>query len=179
MFTFFCRANATDWFSSIHLYYHPLIKFKQTMQSPSANTWKQVLLANPFTEAGNTNLESFSKATLASTSKEARLRVLIEDPFTPMLAVAPVTELIKINFGVSNMGGTRYVTEDKVVGLEELSAVVTPVVFSLEDIESTVNVPIPTKTTLNNAKTVEDLTTMVVGARCIFPILAMFFSHLS
>ena len=134
----------------------------------SANTWKQILLTNPFEEAGNKNLKRFAKATLVSTAKEDRICALVEDKDTPILAVAPVTKLIKLYFGLSNLGVTRFVTDDKIVGFDGLSSIATPVVFELGNLETTVTVPHPTNTILKAAKTKEDLETAALGARSSF-----------
>ena len=74
-----------------------------------------------------------------------------------MLAVAPVTGLLKLYFGMTNLGGTRTDTVNKVVGPDGLDAVATPVVFSMTDIESLIRVQHPTIDTLVAAKTKEDL----------------------
>ena len=77
------------------------------MASHSENTWKKVLFTNPFFDAGNENLMSFASETLTATSEEDHLRALTEDHNTMMLAIAPVTNRIKLYFGLSNLGGTR------------------------------------------------------------------------
>ena len=135
------------------------------MSSHSANTWKQVLLTNPFFEAGNKNLQSFASATLATTPEAARLRALTEDHDTRMLAVALVTKMMKLYFGLSNLGGTRYVLEDKIVGLDGLNSLAIPLVFDMEDIKMTVSVGYPTKVSLKAAKELSDLASLNVGTR--------------
>ena len=79
------------------------------MPLATANTWKQALLSNRFAGAGNKNLQSFATATLETTQDDVRLRALTEDHMTPMMAVAPVTGQMKFYFGLSNLGGTRYI----------------------------------------------------------------------
>ena len=127
------------------------------MSLSKTNSWKKVLLDNNLADAGNKNLEAFAKATLQATSKHDRLRALTEDQDTAMLAVAPVTGLLKLCFGMTNLGGTRTDTVNKVVSLDGLDAVATPVVFSMTDIESLIQVQHLTIDTLVAAKTKEDL----------------------
>ena len=147
--------------------YHLLsIVIKQlTMSLPTVNTWKQAILANRFSDAGNKNLQSFMAATADSTTSDDRLRALTEDPLTTMLAVAPVTSKIKLYFGLSNLGGTRYVKDDKIVGFEGLSSSANPLVFSKTDVEALVTVTGPTKTDLKTVKTEKNLEDVPVGQR--------------
>ena len=127
----------------------------------TTNTWRNFILEDPEAIEANRNPNLFLEGTKASSSNDARLRELGQNPRTPIIAIAPVTGKMKLYFGFSNLGGTRTRQQNKMVAFEGIGPSATSLLFPEEGLTNLCNVRSPrvaSLTAATDAETFRNLT---------------------
>ena len=109
---------------------------------PTHPTWANWFINHPSNDAGNKNLPAFSSTLDADFSNEAKLKDLVEEIDTVILA-ANVNKKLALFHSPKNFGGTRTRPDDKVACLIGLGNKATPVIFDLESAFQSLRIRVP------------------------------------
>ena len=124
------------------------------------NTWKAFLLSAPEVFKGNINIYYFISAKEAPTLLGTMAGEMFQHKWTPLLAVAPVTKKMKIYLHISSLGVTCTRPSDKVVRLEGLGPVESPVPFPIGGFTLMVDFKFPTAADIAGATNAANFTAL-------------------
>lgn len=118
--------------------------------------WTNWFVNHPSNDAGNRNLRAFSNTLDADFSNDAKLKDLIEENDTVILA-ADANKKLAVFHSPKNFGGTRTRPDNKVACLIGLGNKATPVILDLESALQSVRIRVPGVLELSGCTTAEEV----------------------
>ena len=118
--------------------------------------WIEWFSNHPHNEDGNRNMAAFSSILESGLSEEEKLRSLVEEIDTVILA-ADANNKIMILHSPKNFGGTRSRPDNKVVCMLGLGAHATCVFIDLRSAFANCNIVVPAVTDLSDCETAQDV----------------------
>jgi hypothetical protein len=118
--------------------------------------WTNWFVNHPSNDAGNRNLRAFSNTLNADFSNDAKLKDLIEENDTVILA-ADANKKLAVFHSPKNFGGTRTRPDNKVACLIGLGNKATPVILDLESALQSVRIRVPGVLELSGCTTAEEV----------------------
>ena len=85
---------------------------------------------------------------------------LCQYPWTPILAISPISGKVKIYHNFANLGGTRTRTDSKIVVLEGLGPNATPLFFPAEGLSDMSDYKYPSSTSLMDITSADDFSAL-------------------
>ena len=119
-------------------------------------TWANWFVNHPSNDAGNRNLPAFSNTLDANFSNEAKLKDLVEDIDTVILA-ADANKNVALFHSLKNFGGTRTRPDDKVACLIGLGNKATAVLLDLNSAFQSIRIRVPGVLELAACNSAEDV----------------------
>ena len=118
--------------------------------------WTNWFVNHPSNDAGNRNLRAFSNTLDADFSNDAKLKDLIEENDTVILA-ADANKKLAVFHSPKNFSGTRTRPDNKVACLIGLGNKATPVILDLESALQSVRIRVPGVLELSGCTTAEEV----------------------